>query len=143
VASLTLGAVDLGVQLRLEPRPDGLEILFARSKLVLDSAAAGIRAPIDVAYLDTRDAEGLEAEALLARSLGFRGKACIHPAQVPIVNRVFTPSRQEVEQARRTIDAYERGVAEGRGAIALDGRMIDRPVVERARTILAELDSRR
>jgi citrate lyase beta subunit len=140
VAALVLGAVDLGLELGLEPRADGQEVLYARSRLVLESAAAGLRSPFDLVHVDTRDDEGLEAEARLARSLGFRGKACIHPAQVAIVNRVFSPTGEERERARRVVEAYERALADGRGAVALDGEMIDLPVVERARRILAETE---
>jgi citrate lyase beta subunit len=140
VAALVLGAVDLGLELGLEPRADGQEVLYARSRLVLESAAAGLRSPFDLVHVDTRDDEGLEAEALLARSLGFRGKACIHPAQVAIVNRVFSPTGEERERARRVVEAYERGLADGRGAVAVDGEMIDLPLVERARRILAETE---
>lgn len=140
VAALALGAVDLGLELRLEPRPDGQEVLLARSQLVLDSAAAGIRAPFDLVHLDTRDGEGLERECRLARSLGFRGKLCIHPAQIETVNRVFSPSEAELERSRRIIDVYEQGAAEGRGAVALDGEMVDLPVVERARQVLAQAE---
>jgi citrate lyase beta subunit len=140
VAALVLGAVDLGAELGLEPRADGLEVLYARSQLVVDSAAAGIRSPFDLVHVDIRDDEGLEAEARLARSLGFRGKACIHPAQIEIVNRVFSPTREEQEHARRVIDAYEHALADGRGVVALDGEMIDLPVVERARRVLAETE---
>jgi citrate lyase beta subunit len=140
VAALVLGAVDLGLELGLEPRADGQEVLYARSRLVLESAAAGLRSPFDLVHVDTRDDEGLEAEARLARSLGFRGKACIHPAQVAIVNRVFSPTGEERERARRVVEAYERGLADGRGAVALDGEMIDLPLVERARRILAETE---
>jgi len=138
VAALVLGAVDLGLELGIEPRADGQEVLFARSKLVLDSAAARIRGPFDLVHVDVRDAEGLEAECRLARSLGLRGKACIHPAQIQVVNAVFAPSEAELARARRIVEAYERGVAEGRGAVALDGEMIDLPVVERARQVLAD-----
>jgi len=140
VSALVLGAVDLGLELGLEPRPDGQEVLYARSQLVVDSAAAGIRSPFDLVHVDTRDDEGLEAEARLARSLGFRGKACIHPAQVEVVNRVFSPTDEERDRARRVVEAYERGLADGRGAVALDGEMIDLPVVERARRVLAETE---
>ena len=137
VEVLVVGTVDLGVQLRLEPREDGLEILFARSKVVLDSAAARIRGPVDRVFLDVRDGRGLEADARFARSFGFRGKACIHPDQVEIVNRVFTPSGDELSRARRIVEAYERAVGEGDGVTALQGEMIDLPVVERARQVLA------
>jgi citrate lyase beta subunit len=140
VAALVLGAVDLGLELGLEPRADGQEVLYARSRLVLESAAAGLRSPFDLVHVDTRDDEGLEAEARLARSLGFRGKACIHPDQVAIVNRVFSPTGEERERARRVVEAYERGLADGRGAVAVDGEMIDLPLVERARRILAETE---
>ena len=137
VEALVLGAVDLGLELALEPRADGLELVYARSKLVVESAAAGLRGPIDQVWLDVRDGDGLEADALHARSLGFRGKACIHPAQVEVVNRVFTPSAEEATRAEAVVEAYEAAAADGRGAVALDGAMIDLPVVERARQILA------
>jgi citrate lyase beta subunit len=138
VAALALGAVDLGVELALEPREDGLEILYARSAVVVDSAAAGIRAPFDVVRLDWQDEARLEAECRLARSLGFGGKLCIHPAQLPVVNRVFGPAAEDVAWASRVLEAYDEALSTGRGAVALDGQMIDLPVVERARRILAE-----
>ena len=140
VAALLLGAVDLGAELGLEPRPDGLEILYARSQVVVDSAAAGIRPPFDIVHLDVKDDTGLEAECRLARSLGFRGKACIHPAQLETVHRVFAPTDSEVEWAKRVVEAYEREAGEGRGVFALNGSMVDLPVVERARRILAEAE---
>jgi citrate lyase beta subunit len=138
VAALALGAVDLGVELALEPREDGLEILYARSALVVDSAAAGLRAPFDVVRLDWHDEPRLEAECRLARSLGFGGKLCIHPSQLPVVNRVFAPAADDVAWARRVLEAYDEGLSTGRGAVALEGQMIDLPVVKRARRILAE-----
>jgi citrate lyase beta subunit len=140
VAALLLGAVDLGAELGLEPRPDGLEILHARSQLVVDSAAAGIRPPFDIVHLSVRDDEGLEAECRLARSLGLRGKACIHPAQLDIVHRVFAPTEGEVAWAHAVVAAFERETGEGRGVFALNGAMVDRPVVERARRILHEAE---
>jgi citrate lyase beta subunit len=138
VAVLILGAADLGAELGLQPRNDGLESLYARSRVVVESAAAGIRPPLDVVYLDLHDRDGLEEQARLARSLGFRGKACIHPDQVDVVNRVFAPTAAEVDWARRVLEAFEEEEVAGRGVFALDGTMVDRPVVERARRILAE-----
>jgi citrate lyase beta subunit len=138
VAALALGAVDLGVELALEPREDGLEILYARSALVVDSAAAGIRAPFDVVRLDWHDEARLEAECRIARSLGFGGKLCIHPSQLLVVNRVFGPAAEDVAWAHRVLEAYDEGLSTGRGAVALDGQMIDLPVVERARRILTD-----
>jgi citrate lyase subunit beta/citryl-CoA lyase len=140
VEALVVGAVDLGAELGLEPREDGLEILHARSRVVVDSAAASIRAPFDIVHLDIHDDEGLEAQCAFARSLGFRGKVCIHPQQVPIVNRVFSPNESEVAWARRVVEAYEDNVARGEGVFALNGKMVDLPVVERARRVLDEVE---
>ena len=149
VAALLLGAVDLGAELGLEPRADGQEILYARSKVVIDSTAAGIRPPFDIVHLEVADATGLEEECRLARSLGLRGKACIHPAQLETVHRVlqletvhrvFAPTAAEREWAQRVVAAYERETGEGRGVFALNGTMVDLPVVERARRILADAE---
>jgi citrate lyase subunit beta / citryl-CoA lyase len=140
VNALQLGAVDLGLELGLEQRPDGLELLVPRSNVVLASAIAGRRGPIDRVWLDIRDEDGLREDSTVARSLGFRGKACIHPAQVDVVNEAFAPSAAEIAQARAVIAAFDEAAAASRGAVALDGRMIDLPVVERARRILANVD---
>lgn len=136
VWALMLGAADLGQELRLTPRADGIEILFARSKLVIDSAAAGIAAPIDVVHVDIADEHGLRAESALARSLGFGGKACIHPAQVPVVEQAFAPSADELRRARAIVDAYEAARANGDGVVKVDGQMVDLPVYERALEIV-------
>jgi citrate lyase beta subunit len=140
VAALQIGAVDLGAEVGLEPRRDGLELVYVRSKVVFDSVAAGLRSPFDIVHLDIEAGAALEEECRLARSLGFRGKACIHPSQVPVVNRAFTPSKSELEWARKVLTAYEAAAADGRGAFALDGAMIDLPVVERAQRLLAETE---
>jgi citrate lyase beta subunit len=136
VWALLLGAVDLGVDLRLTPRPDGLELLFARSKLVMDSAAAEIAPPIDVVYVDFADRDGLRAQCELARSLGFGGKACIHPAQVPVVVDAFSPTGAELQHARRVVRGYESARARGAGVAQVDGEMVDLPVYERALDIV-------
>jgi citrate lyase beta subunit len=138
VWALLLGAVDLTVELRLTPRADGLELLFARSKLVVDSAAAQISPPIDIVHVDIADVAALRAQAELARSLGFGGKACIHPRQVPIVERAFAPTTEELDRARRVVSAYEAATARGEGVVRVDGAMVDRPVYERARDIVGE-----
>ena len=137
VTALMLGAVDLSVALGLEPYGDGLELLFARSSIAVDSAAAGIGRPIDSPCLDFRDLERVRREAERARSLGFAGKACIHPAQVAEVNAAFTPSAEQVEWAESTLAALAEAEREGRGAVALAGTMIDEPVAAQARGILA------
>ena len=137
VVALVLGAADLGAQLWLEPREDNQELLFARSKLVIDSAAAGIRAPFDVVHLNVEDDAGMEAESRLARSLGLRGKACIHPRQVTVANRVFRPGEAEVAWARDVLAAYEAAARDGRGALVVQGALVDLALVQRARMIIA------
>jgi citrate lyase beta subunit len=139
VAALMLGAVDLGVEVGLEPRPDALEILYARSQLAIDSAAAGVRGPFDVVHLDLHDQAGLEEQCRLARALGFRGKACVHPAQLETINRVFAPSEQELDWARGVVAAFDN---QSEGVLAVNGTMVDKPVVDRARRILQEAEAR-
>ncbi len=138
VAVLLLGAVDLGLELGLEPREDGQEILFARSSLVVDSAAAGLRGPVDRVWVDVRDLDGLARDCAVGRSLGFRGKALVHPDQIAPTHEAFAPSADELRRAREIVAAYERAVGDGRGVVALDGEMIDVPVVERARELLRD-----
>lgn len=142
VVALLLGAVDLSLDLGLEPRDDGLEILFARSSLVVDSTAAGVRGPIDRVWTALDDEEGLASDCAFGRSLGYRGKACIHPAQVPVANEAYAPSAADLERARSVVAAYEAAATDGRGAVRHDGEMIDLPVVERARQLLAETTRR-
>jgi citrate lyase subunit beta/citryl-CoA lyase len=133
VAALVLGSVDLSAEVGLEPRPDAQEILYARSKVAIDSAAAGIRGPFDVVHLDFGDEAGLEEQCRLARALGFRGKACIHPGQIETINRVFAPSEEEIAWARRIVESFE---GQTEGVLAVNGAMVDKPVVDRARRIL-------
>ena len=134
VVALLLGAVDLGGELGLTPLADGDELLYARSKLVVDSAAAGIRPPFDSVHVRIDDADGLVAACRRARALGLRGKACIHPRQVEIVNRAFAPSDRELEWARRVVAEHAGGVSR------VGGEMVDRPVLARARALLEEGD---
>ncbi len=142
VVALQIGAVDLGAEVGLEPRADGQELLYVRSKVVLDSVAAGRRSPFDVVQLDVHNDDVLEEECRFARTLGFRGKACIHPRQVLIVNQAFAPSESEIVWAHQVVDAYENAAADGRGVLTVAGSMVDLPVVERARRVLAEAERR-
>ncbi len=131
VAALIFGGFDLSVELGAEPEWEPL--LYARSRVVHAAALSGIEA-IDMPSRDLRDMTGLRDEAAKARRLGFAGKVAIHPAQIPAIHEVFTPLPEEVERARRIVEADR---AAGGGAVALDGRMVDRPVVEAARRMLA------
>jgi citrate lyase subunit beta/citryl-CoA lyase len=135
VVALMLGNVDLAAELGATPGPDGRELLFARSALVVDSIAAGLGGPIDGPCTALDDDDALRTEAVAAKALGFAAKVCIHPRQLAIVHDVFTPTDDELAWARRVVEAA--GAAKGRGAIAVDGQMVDAPVVARARRLLA------
>lgn len=124
---------DLGVLWSLA----GPELLMARSQTVIAARAAGLDFPLDAVYMNLRDLDGLRAEAEFAKRLGLTGKLCIHPAQVPIVNEVFTPTEEELAQQRRILEAFDKALAEGSAAVQLDGMMIDYANAKRARRILA------
>ena len=137
LVGLMFGAEDFAMDLGMfNVRQDEAgDFLYARSALVIAAASEGLQA-IDRVYLDIRDPAGLEKDAQLARDLGFTGKALIHPAQIEVVEQVFRPTDAEVEYARRVVEAFEAAEAEGAGAVAVDGQMVDLPVVERARRAL-------
>ena len=133
VDRLALGSIDLALDLGAEESDDSL--LLARATLVMASRAAGLPGPVDGVSTVTDDPAHLIAAATRAASLGFTGKLCIHPRQVPIVAAAFMPNDRDIAWARRVVaEAEMRGHATG--AFRLDGEMVDRPVVERARTVL-------
>jgi citrate lyase subunit beta/citryl-CoA lyase len=118
--------------------PSGEQLLVhARAMVAIAARASGAWA-LDTPYVHFKDEPGLIREAALARQLGFKGKFAIHPAQVEPINRAFSPSEAEVSRARMVIAAWEAAAKEGRGAISIDGEMIDVPVVARARALLRE-----
>jgi citrate lyase subunit beta/citryl-CoA lyase len=135
VVALFLGAEDLTADLRAPRTREGAEILYARSRLVCAARAAAIDA-FDTPFTDINDLEGLRQDALFAKSLGFTGKAAISPRHVDVINEVFSPSAKDIEYARRVFDAIETAREQGKGAVSLGGKMIDAPIVERARLVL-------
>jgi citrate lyase subunit beta/citryl-CoA lyase len=137
VAMLMLGVVDLALALGITAGPDGRELLHARSALVVDSVAAGLGGPIDGPCTAIGDEGALRAETAAAKALGYAAKACIHPSQLAVVHDVFAPSPEELARARRIVAAADEATAAGRGAVAVDGQMVDAPVVARARRLLA------
>lgn len=140
VSSVAFGSAedgDLVADLGCIWSPEGTSLLYARSKVVLEARAAGVDYPLDGVYLNLADEEGLVRESRLARSLGYTGKAVIHPKQVGPVNEVFTPTKEEVEYFSEVIEAFRKAEAEGSAAISLRGRMIDYAIVARAKRVLA------
>jgi citrate lyase subunit beta/citryl-CoA lyase len=134
VQRLLFGSIDFQLDLGMTAEED--ELLYFRTQIVLDSRLAGVRPPVDGVTTDINSTERLRADTLRSRRLGFGGKMCIHPKQVPVVNECFTPSAEEEAWARRVVDASSE--ARG-GATAVDGKMVDRPVVARAEVILTML----
>lgn len=131
VVAIGLGAEDLAADLETNRTPSGQEILFARSQLLLSARAAKVQA-IDNVYADVKNEDGFIADTLFGKELGFNGKSVIHPNQVEIVHRIYTPTLAEVEKAQRILAAYQQALAKKSGVIALDGKMIDGPIVARA-----------
>ena len=112
------------------------ELAYARARVVTASRAAGIEAPLDTVWVDLQDDEGLETSTRQALALGFQGKMCIHPNQIAVVNRVFTPTNAEIDFAERVVAAFAAAEEAGSAAIQLDGKFIDYPIVYRAQRTL-------
>ena len=135
ISAVLLGAEDLTSDLRAMRSKPGLEIAYSRGRIVAAARAAGIDV-YDTPFTDVFDDNGLVADARLARELGFTGKAAISPRHVRPINEVFSPSKQEIEYAEEVLAVIEDAAAAGRGAVSLRGKMIDKPIVDRARYVL-------
>lgn len=135
VDALFLGAEDLTSDINAKRTREGAEIFYSRSRVVIAAKAASITA-IDTPFTDTNDLEALEKDTLFAKDLGFSGKAVISPRHIDTVNRTFLPSESEVEYAREVLNAIAEGEKAGKGAVSLNGEMIDAPIVNRAKQIL-------
>jgi citrate lyase subunit beta/citryl-CoA lyase len=121
--------------------PDEHELLFPRAQLAIAARSAGIHA-IDTPYLGLLiDLKGVQKEAEIALKLGFKGKMCIHPSHVKIINEVFTPSEKEIELARKIVNAYEEAVKRGLGATSVEGRMIDKATYDQAKALLITIEA--
>ena len=139
VKRIAFGAGDFTLDVNMAWSRGEAELAYARAKIVTASRAAGIEAPFDTVWVDLADEEGLEASARTALGFGFQGKMCIHPNQIAVVNRVFTPSEAEIAFAERVVAAFARAEAEGSAAIQLDGKFIDYPILYRAQRVLEKV----
>ena len=134
-ASVRMPQTSIGVMDEWDEVYPGHRFHYAMQRIVVAARAADLRA-VDGPVADYRDEDGLRKSCLLARSLGFDGKWCIHPAQIETVNEVFQPTEEETEWAKKVLKAYEEASAAGRGAITLDGQMIDAASIRMARNTL-------
>jgi len=132
---IALGAEDYVTDLRTRRTATGVELVFARS-MILNAARSHGLAALDTVFSDINDEAGLIRETNLIKDLGFDGKSVIHPKQIEIINRIFTPSETDIANALLVIDAIEEAKMKGSGVISLNGKMIDKPIVDRAKHTL-------
>jgi len=132
VKAIFLGGEDLTADLHCKRTKQGEEIAYARSRMVCAARAAGVEV-YDTPFTDVHDDEGIYADAKKAKSLGFTGKSAISPRHVKAINEVFSPSLQDIEYAYEVMEAIRIGKEQGKGAVSLRGKMIDAPIVARAR----------
>lgn len=131
IDSLLFGGVDMAAELRVEPNWN--EMFYARSRVVHAAASASVDL-IDVPFMDLADMDGLAEAARASQSLGFTGKAAIHPKQIPTLNETFSPSEEEIAMAKRVIDEFEK---QGTGLVVIDNKLIEKPVLRSMYRILA------
>jgi len=135
LTGIALGAEDYVTDLKTSRSADGVELFFGRSMVLLAARAAGIDA-LDTVFSNVNDEEGLRRETRLIRQMGFDGKSIINPRQIKTVHEIFTPTEKEIEDARAVLAAIREAEQNGSGVISLNGKMVDKPIVERARRVL-------
>lgn len=133
VTAVLLGAEDLTSDLGIKRTKEGNEILFARNRVAVACRAMRVDS-IDTPFTDTNDFEGLKKDIILAKSLGMTGKASINPRQIDTIHSIYAPTESEIIHAQRVLDAMEQAEAEGKGVFSLDGKMVDAPIINRAKT---------
>ena len=135
IIGIGLGAEDFRTDMRMTRSEDGQEILYARNRISLAAHAAGVM-PLDYVYSNFKNTEGFIADVKFGKMLGFTCKSVIHPSQVPLVHSVYDPTDKEVEHAKQVLAVYDEAMKKGSGVIALNGKMIDMPMVTRAKAVL-------
>ncbi len=133
--ALIFGAEDYAASVGAKRSRGGLEVLYARSKVVLHAAVNELQA-IDIVFVNFKDAVNLKIDAMLGAQMGFTGKQIIHPNQVAPTQEAFSPSAKEIDYAERLLGAFDIAEAEGAGVIAFEGKMIDLPLVKSARSVI-------
>ncbi|MCK1216736.1 citrate (pro-3S)-lyase subunit beta [Streptococcus uberis] len=132
---IALGAEDYVTNMKTHRHPDGQELFFARSMILHAARAAGIAA-IDTVYSDVNNTEGFQNEVRAIKQLGFDGKSVINPRQIPLVNEIYAPTEKEIQNAKEVIWAIREAESKGSGVISLKGKMVDKPIVERAERVI-------
>jgi citrate lyase subunit beta/citryl-CoA lyase len=135
LSALAFGPEDFITDIGGRRTPEGIEVLYARSRVVLAARLGGVQA-LDQVFTAIRDDEAFRRDAEVGRQLGYGGKMCVTPRQVDMANEVFSPSAEEIDRSRRLIEAYEAAQSDGRGVIEFEGSMVDEPLLKRARLVL-------
>lgn len=133
---IALGAEDYVTNMKTKRYPDGQELSFARNMILHAARAAGIAA-IDTVYSNVDNVEGFQNEVQQIKQLGFDGKSVINPRQIPLVNAIYTPTDKEIQNAKEVIWGIREAEAKGSGVISVNGKMVDKPIVERAQRVIA------
>ena len=133
---IALGAEDYVTNMKTRRYPNGQELFFARNMILHAARIAGIAA-IDTVYSDVENTEGFQAEVTLIKQLGFDGKSVINPRQIPLVNAIYAPTEKEIQNAKEVIWGIREAEAKGSGVISVNGKMVDKPIVERAERVIA------
>lgn len=136
VIGVGLGAEDFCTDMKTKRSPEGTELRYARYKLVMDARAAKVMA-FDFVYSDIKNIAGFTEDTSYGKQLGYSGRSVVHPDQIPIVHKIFTPSEEEINHAKEVLAAYEEAKLRGSGVISLHGKMIDMPMVIRAQDLLS------
>jgi citrate lyase subunit beta/citryl-CoA lyase len=135
VVALAIGLEDYTADLGVTRTIEGNESFYARTRLIVAAKAAGIQ-PIDSVFSDVADMDALLQNVLISKSLGFEGMGCIHPRQIAVIKKGFTPDQAEIEKSKKIVQAFESAKIQGLGVVALGSKMIDPPVVARAQKII-------
>ena len=135
IVAVALGAEDFTNDMEIKRTDSDSELAYARGAIAVAARAAGVLA-LDTPFFSFRDPVALKANTEMSRAIGFKGRFAIHPAQLDIINEVYSPSDEDISQAQREIEAFEEAASMGRGSTSLDGKVIDVPVVKRAQALL-------
>ena len=135
IVAVALGAEDFTNDMEIKRTDSDSELAYARGAIAVAARAAGVLA-LDTPFFSFRDPVALKANTEMSKAIGFKGRFAIHPAQLDIINGVYSPSEEEISQAQREIESFEEAAAMGRGSTSLDGKVIDVPVVKRAQALI-------
>ena len=135
LVGMDIGGEDYVTNLKTNRSPEGVELFTGRGLIVMAARAAGIDA-LDSVYADVNNDEGFTREATMIKQMGFSGKSLIHPRQIELLHKVYTPSELEIKKAKKIVDATREALEQNKGVFTVDGKMVDKPIIERAEHVL-------